>query len=138
LFPLFPPPPPLCVGISRSYFNILNVVNYNMCVHTRAIIFILTSNLGDPTLEFQRPIWAIIFILTSNSNDPTLEFHQLLNHYVFIHRLVYLIYLILFGNFFENCGCIFDFFKEKNGLKKHDYISKSVIWFLGMNCDCEP
>jgi len=107
-FPLFTPH--LCVGIFHSYFSILNVVSYNMCVHTRAIIFILTSNSSDPTLKFQQPIWAIIFILTSNSNDPTPKFHQLLNHYVFRHRLVYPIYLILFGIFFENYGCIFDFF----------------------------
>jgi hypothetical protein len=46
----------------------LNVVNCNGCAHIRAIIFILTSNSGNPTLEFQWP----------------------LSHYVFKHRLVYL------------------------------------------------
>jgi hypothetical protein len=103
----------LWVGISHSYFNILNVENCNKCAHTKAIIFISTSNSCDPTPKFQWPIWAIIFILTSNSSNPTLKIQRPLNHYMFKHRLVYLIYLIFFGKKFENCGCIFEFFTEK-------------------------
>jgi hypothetical protein len=67
-FPLFTP-----LALGWAYLTqiliFLNAVNCNGCAHIRAIIFILTSNLGDPTPEFQRP----------------------LSHYVFKHRLVYLI-----------------------------------------------
>jgi hypothetical protein len=69
-FPLLEPP---CFGWAylTQILIFINAVNCNRCAHIRAIIFILTSNLGDPTPEFQRP----------------------LSHYVFRHRLVYITYI---------------------------------------------
>jgi hypothetical protein len=67
---------PPCFG--RAYLTQIlifwNAVNCNGRVHIRAIIFILTSNSGDSTLEFQGP----------------------LSHYVFRHRLVYSNYLVFY------------------------------------------
>jgi len=65
-FPLLTPP---CFGWAylTQILIFLNVVNCNRCTHIRAIIFISTSNSGDQTHEFQRP----------------------LSHYVFRHMLVY-------------------------------------------------
>jgi hypothetical protein len=39
----------------------LNAVNCNGCAHIRAIIFILTSNSGNPTPEFQQPLSHYVF-----------------------------------------------------------------------------
>jgi hypothetical protein len=39
----------------------LNTVNHNGCAHIRAIIFILTSNSGNPTPEFQGPLSHYVF-----------------------------------------------------------------------------